>query len=146
MYLPEDTKLKRQVALKFLSVDLTRDEARKQRFIEEARAAAAIEHPHIAAIHDIDEINGRTFIAIEYVRGESLREAIESKKLSLRKSLALATEVADGLSIAHQRGVVHRDLKPEKRVFLLWLARARGRPGGTRGRRGSRRESLRICA
>jgi tetratricopeptide (TPR) repeat protein/tRNA A-37 threonylcarbamoyl transferase component Bud32 len=113
VYLAEDTKLKRQVALKFLSEDLTRDEARKQRFIQEARAAAAIEHPHIAAIHDIDEVGGRTFIAMEHVGGESLRAAIAAKKLNQRKSLDLAIQIAEGLSVAHQSGIVHRDLKPE---------------------------------
>jgi len=113
VYLAEDTKLKRRVSLKFLAEDLTRDPERKQRFIQEARAAAAVEHPHIAAIYDIDDTEGRTFIAMEYVRGESLRDAIQGKKLGLRKSLELATQIADGLSTAHQRGVVHRDLKPE---------------------------------
>src|SRR3990170_1485561 len=113
VYLAEDTKLKRRVTLKFLAEDLTRDPERKQRFIQEARAAAAVEHPHIAAIYDIDDTEGRTFIAMEYVRGESLRDAIQGKKLGLRKSLELATQIADGLSTAHQRGVVHRDLKPE---------------------------------
>ncbi|MGH9461019.1 MAG: protein kinase domain-containing protein, partial [Vicinamibacteria bacterium] len=113
VYLAEDTKLKRRVTLKFLSRELTEDEERKRRFIQEARAAAAVEHPHIAAIYDVDEADGRTFIAMEYVRGGSLRDAIQGKKLNLRKSLELATQIADGLSIAHDRGVVHRDLKPE---------------------------------
>jgi tetratricopeptide (TPR) repeat protein/tRNA A-37 threonylcarbamoyl transferase component Bud32 len=113
VYLAEDTKLKRRVTLKFLSEELTRDKERKQRFIQEARAAAAVEHPHIAAIYDVDEVDGRTFIAMEYVRGESLRDAVQGQKLSLRKSLELATQIADGLSTAHERGVIHRDLKPE---------------------------------
>ena len=113
VYLAEDTKLKRRVTLKFLSEELTRDEERKQRFIQEARAAAAVEHPHIAAIYDVDEADGRTFIAMEYVRGGSLRDSIQAKKLTLRKSLELATQIADGLSTAHERGVIHRDLKPE---------------------------------
>src|SRR3972149_10979169 len=113
VYLAEDTKLKRLVTLKFLSEELTREPDRRQRFIQEARAAAAVEHPHIAAIYDVDEVDGRTFIAMEYVRGESLRDAIQGKKLNLRKSVELATQIADGLSTAHQRGVVHRDLKPE---------------------------------
>jgi len=113
VYLAEDTKLKRRVTLKFLSEELTQDEERKQRFIQEARAAAAVEHPHIAAIYDVDEVGGRTFIAMEYVRGKSLHDAIRDKKLSLRQSLDLAIQIADGLSTAHERGVVHRDLKPE---------------------------------
>ncbi|MEE9264968.1 MAG: serine/threonine-protein kinase, partial [Vicinamibacteria bacterium] len=113
VYLAEDTKLKRKVALKFLAKELTANEERKQRFIQEARAAAAIEHPHIAAIHDIDEADGNLFIAMEHVRGQSLREAIQQQNLSLRKSMELAAQVADGLSAAHEQGVVHRDLKPE---------------------------------
>ena len=113
VFLAEDTKLRRQVSLKFLSQELTQDETRKQRFIQEARVAAGIEHPHIAAIHDIDEADGRTFIAMEYVRGESLRETINAGKLNLRRSLELGFQVADGLAKAHERGVVHRDIKPE---------------------------------
>ena len=113
VYLAEDTKLKRQVSLKFLSADLTKDEERKQRFIQEARAAAAIQHPHIAAVYDIDESEGRTFIAMEYIPGESLREVIDAKKLSVRRALELGTQIADGLAKAHDRGVVHRDIKPE---------------------------------
>ena len=113
VYLAEDTKLKRKVALKFLAKELTTNEERKQRFIQEARAAAAIEHPHIAAIHDIDEADGNLFIAMEHVRGQSLREVIQQQDLSLRKSMELAAQVADGLSAAHEQGIVHRDLKPE---------------------------------
>jgi tetratricopeptide (TPR) repeat protein/predicted Ser/Thr protein kinase len=113
VFLAEDTKLRRKVALKFLPVDLTKDQSRKQRFVQEARAAAAMEHPNIAAIYDIDEVDGRTFIAMEYVRGESLRDAIRDGKLRFRKSLELASQIAEGLAKAHERGVVHRDLKPE---------------------------------
>jgi serine/threonine-protein kinase len=113
VYLAEDTKLKRQVSLKFLSEELTRDETRKQRFIQEARAAAAIQHPHIAAVYDIDEADGRTFIAMEYIPGQSLREVIDAKKLSVRRSLELGSQIADGLAKAHEKGVVHRDMKPE---------------------------------
>ncbi len=113
VYLAEDTKLRRKVALKFLSRDLTRDEERNQRFVQEARTAAAIEHPHVAAVYDIDENEERTFIAMEYVRGQSLRQAIDKKELDLRKSLELATQIAEALSLAHERGVIHRDLKPQ---------------------------------
>jgi tetratricopeptide (TPR) repeat protein len=101
------------VSLKFLSKDLTRDDERKQRFMQEARAAAAIQHPHIAAVHDIDEADGRTFIAMEYIPGQSLRELIEAGKLNLRRSLELGFQISDGLAKAHERGVVHRDIKPE---------------------------------
>jgi TolB-like protein/predicted Ser/Thr protein kinase len=113
IFLAEDTKLQRKVALKFLPADLTKDESRKQRFIQEARAAASMEHPNIAAVYDIDEVEGRTFIAMEYVRGESLRQTIREQKLSVRRALELGSQVAEGLAKAHERGVVHRDLKPE---------------------------------
>jgi tetratricopeptide (TPR) repeat protein/TolB-like protein/predicted Ser/Thr protein kinase len=113
VYLAEDTKLHRKVALKFLPAELTRDDERKQRFIQEARSAAGIQHPHIAAIYDVDEVDGRTFIAMEYVPGESLRELIRSKKLNLKRSLELGLQIAEGLAKAHEKGVVHRDVKPE---------------------------------
>ncbi|MGH9461017.1 MAG: protein kinase domain-containing protein, partial [Vicinamibacteria bacterium] len=113
VYLAEDTKLKRRVSLKFLPEELTRNDERKQRFIQEARAAAAIQHPHIAAVYDVDEADGRTFIAMEYVPGQSLRKAIESGKLDFRRSLELGFQIADGLAKAHEKGVVHRDVKPD---------------------------------
>jgi len=113
VYLAEDTKLKRRVSLKFLPEELTRNDERKQRFVQEARAAAAIQHPHIAAVYDVDEADGRTFIAMEYVPGESLRKAIESGKLDFRRSLELGFQIADGLAKAHEKGVVHRDVKPD---------------------------------
>src|SRR3972149_5065039 len=113
VYLAEDTKLKRRVSLKFLPEELTRNDERKQRFVQEARAAAAIQHPHIAAVYDVDEADGRTFIAMEYVPGESLRKTIESGKLDFRRSLELGFQIADGLAKAHEKGVVHRDVKPD---------------------------------
>jgi len=113
VYLAEDTKLKRRVSLKFLPEELTRDEERKQRFVQEARAAASIQHPHIAAVYDVDEADGRTFIAMEYVPGQSLRKAIESGKLDYRRALELGFQIADGLAKAHEKGVVHRDVKPD---------------------------------
>ena len=113
VYLAEDTKLKRRVSLKFLPEELTRNDERKQRFVQEARAAAAIQHPHIAAVYDVDEADGHTFIAMEYVPGQSLRKTIESGKLDFRRSLELGFQIADGLAKAHEKGVVHRDVKPD---------------------------------
>jgi tetratricopeptide (TPR) repeat protein/TolB-like protein/predicted Ser/Thr protein kinase len=117
VYLAQDDKLHRQVALKFLPEHLTRDQTRKQRFLQEARAAAAIEHPHIGAIYDVDEAEGRVFMAMEYVRGQSFREAIAGGELSARKSIELGIQIAEGLAKAHERGVVHRDLKPDNVVL-----------------------------
>ena len=113
VYLAEDLRLRRQVALKFLPEDLTRDADRRRRFAQEARAAAGIEHPHIAAVYDIDEVDGCTVIAMEYVRGQSLREAISIRKLQPLQALELAVQISDALAKAHERGIVHRDLKPE---------------------------------
>jgi serine/threonine protein kinase len=113
VFLAEDTKLGRQVALKFLPEDLTRDQERKQRFVQEARAAAAIQHPHICAVYEVGEVDGRTFLAMEYIRGQSLREAIASQGLTPQRALELGLQIAEGLAKAHERGVVHRDLKPD---------------------------------
>jgi tetratricopeptide (TPR) repeat protein/predicted Ser/Thr protein kinase len=113
VYLAEDLKLRRSVALKFLPAELTRDEERRRRFVQEAQAAAAIGHPHLVAIYDIDEFQGRTFIAMEHVNGESLRPKIAGKKLDARSAVALVAQIAEALSRVHARGIVHRDLKPE---------------------------------
>ncbi|HSB61641.1 MAG TPA: serine/threonine-protein kinase [Vicinamibacteria bacterium] len=113
VYLAEDSRLNRKVALKVLPAALTRDADRVARFVREARAAAGVEHPHIASVYDIGEAEGRTFIAMEYVRGQSLRDAIHLRSLTLPQALELAVQVSDALALVHERGVVHRDLKPE---------------------------------
>ena len=113
VYLATDTKLHRRVALKFLPDDLTRDPEWRHRFVREARAAGAIDHPNIAAIHDIEESDGRTFIVMEYVEGQSLRSLLEEGRLDLDATLALVLPVASALAKAHDHGVVHRDVKPE---------------------------------
>jgi eukaryotic-like serine/threonine-protein kinase len=113
VFLAEDLKLQRRAALKLISPTLTRDETRRQRFVQEARVAASIDHPHIAAIYDIDEVDGRTYIAMEYVEGGSLREVLRAGPLKLRQALDYAGQAADALGKVHARGVVHRDLKPE---------------------------------
>jgi tetratricopeptide (TPR) repeat protein/tRNA A-37 threonylcarbamoyl transferase component Bud32 len=113
VFLVEDQKLHRKAALKLIRADLTRDPARRQRFMQEATLAASIDHPHICAIYDIDEADGRTFIAMEYVEGRSLRELLRQGPLTLRRALDLALQMADALAKVHERGVVHRDLKPD---------------------------------
>jgi tetratricopeptide (TPR) repeat protein/TolB-like protein len=107
------------VSLKFLSeeLELSRDEERKQTFIQEVRAAAGIEHPHIAAIHEIDEAEGRTFIIMEYVPGKDLRQILDAGGLDLRRALELGHQIADGLAAAHESGVVHRGIKPENVII-----------------------------
>ena len=112
IYRARDLKLDREVAIKVLPPELVSDPERKRRFIQEAKAAAKLEHPHIAVVHEIDEVDGVTFIAMELIRGERLRDAMEREHLPLARSLELATEVAEGLARAHDQGIVHRDMKP----------------------------------
>jgi len=113
VYLARDPKLRRAVAIKVIPFELIRDAERKRRFLEEARAAAAIEHAHIAAIFDIDEADDRTFIVMEYVRGQSLRQLLATRAVSSQEAVELVRQVADGLAKVHAHGIVHRDLKPE---------------------------------
>jgi tetratricopeptide (TPR) repeat protein/TolB-like protein/predicted Ser/Thr protein kinase len=112
VYRAVDTRLNREVALKVLPEEVTHDSDRKRRFIQEAQAASALEHPHIAVIHEVDEAEGFSFIAMELIRGEKLSTVIAEQRMSAARALELATEVASGLARAHERGFVHRDLKP----------------------------------
>ena len=112
VYRAHDVRLHREVALKTLPAALVSDPDRRDRFVQEARAASALEHPHIAAIHDIGEADGITFIAMELVRGPSLADAIARAPLTSVRALDLAIEIAEALARAHDRGIVHRDLKP----------------------------------
>ena len=111
VYKAKDTKLKRTVALKFLSPELTRDLEAKERFIHEAQAASALDHPNICTVHEIDEDDGQMFIAMAYVDGQSLREKIKQGPLKLDEALSIAIKVAEGLYEAHEKGIVHRDIK-----------------------------------
>ena len=115
VYKAEDTKLKRTVALKFLPPELTRDPEAKDRFLNEAQAAAALSHSNICTIYEVDESQGQFFIAMEYIEGQSLKAKIEGnlpKILDLREVLDIASQVGEGLREAHERGIVHRDIKP----------------------------------
>jgi serine/threonine protein kinase len=111
-YKAEDTKLGRLVALKVLPTEKVADPERRRRFVQEARAASALNHPHIVTIHDIDEADGVHFIAMEYVEGTTLADRIGRRGLPLHDALKLAAEIADALAQAHAKGIVHRDLKP----------------------------------
>ncbi|HLA77306.1 MAG TPA: protein kinase, partial [Vicinamibacteria bacterium] len=112
VYRAVDLKLDREVALKVLAPELLSDPELRRRFVQEARATAALQHPAIAVVHEIDEAEGVTFIAMELVRGERLADLLARAPLDPERCLALATEVAEGLGEAHRKGVVHRDLKP----------------------------------
>ena len=113
VYKAHDTKLDRVVALKFLPHYLTSDHTQKERFYHEARAASALMHPNVAVIFEINEHDGQVFIAMEYVEGKTLKQTIEEEPLAIRKVLDIAIQVCDGLAAAHERGIVHRDIKSE---------------------------------
>src|SRR5438105_12570558 len=113
VYLAEDTKLDRKVALKILPAEVAVDRNRMERFIREAKAAAALNHPNIAHIYEIGEHDGTNFIAMEFVDGVTLREKIHRDRVPLSKLLKYLIQVAEGLSKAHAAGIVHRDLKPD---------------------------------
>src|SRR5438309_5118851 len=113
VYLAEDTRLHRKVALKILPAELAANQDRMRRFNQEAQTAAALNHPHIAHIYEIGESDGVNFIAMEYIDGETLREKIHRDKTPLPKLLKYLTQVAEGLAKAHAAGIVHRDLKPD---------------------------------
>jgi len=111
VYKAEDTKLNRHVALKFLSSQFLGTPEAKARFATEARAAAALDHPNICAVHEIDEVDGHMFITMTYVDGESLREKIERGPIKLQELLAWGIDIARGLQEAHEKNIVHRDIK-----------------------------------
>jgi class 3 adenylate cyclase/tetratricopeptide (TPR) repeat protein len=113
VYLAEDTRLGRKVALKFLPSSFTRDEERVRRFEQEARAASALNHPNILTIHEIGEEDGARFIATEYVEGETLRAYLKRRSPDLGEALDIAIQLAAALNAAHAARVVHRDVKPE---------------------------------
>ncbi len=113
VYRARDTRLQRPVALKVIKSDLVADPARKQRFILEARAAAAVNHPAIAPVYDIDEADGITFIAMEYVDGRTVGQLIIQGELDLMGAVEIALQVAEGLARAHEAGIIHRDIKSD---------------------------------
>ncbi len=113
VYLARDLALERQVALKVLHSDVADDPERLARFVREARTAAAITHPNIATVHEIDNADGVAFIAMEYVDGRTLRQVLATGAMSTSEIVRIATEIASGLTKAHESGVVHRDLKPD---------------------------------
>src|SRR5437588_3820976 len=113
VYLAEDAQLRRRVALKILPGGLAANQDRMRRFIQEAQAAAALNHPNIAHIYEIGEADGVNFIAMEFIDGFTLRELIHGSKTELSKLLRYLRHAAEGLAKAHAAGIVHRDLKPD---------------------------------
>ena len=111
VYKAEDTKLERTVALKFLASHLLEDKEGRARFIREAKAAAALDHPNICTVHEIDEIEGETFIAMAFIEGLTVKDKIAQRPLKLDQALDIAVQTAQGLQAAHEKGIVHRDIK-----------------------------------
>ena len=112
VYKAEDTTLERTVALKFLAQHLLDDEEAKERFLREAKAAAALDHPNICTVYEIAEVDGKTFISMAFLKGETLEDRIAKGPLSLKDALDIARQASEGLQAAHGEGIFHRDIKP----------------------------------
>jgi len=137
VYLADDKRLNRRVALKFLLARFAADEEAKARFTREAQAAAALSHPNIITIHEVSEYQGRPYMAMEYVEGESLKSLIRKGDLSTKQILDIGIQIGEGLQKAHQAGIVHRDVKPQNilidqegrvKITDFGLAKVRGVP------------------
>lgn len=121
VYLAEDTKLSRNVAIKFLTEGLAADEHARRRLVREAHAAAKLDHPNICTIHEVGEEAGRSFIVMQYVEGQRLADRIRNKPLELGECLEVAAQVADALAEAHSHGIIHRDVKPQNIMLTARL-------------------------
>jgi serine/threonine protein kinase len=112
VYKAEDTTLERAAALKFLADHLLNDDEAKERFLREAKAAAALHHPNICPVYEIAEADGKTFISMACIEGETLEDRIAKGPLAIREALDIGQQIAKGLQAAHEKAIVHRDIKP----------------------------------
>jgi len=112
VYLAEDSSLQRKVAIKFLPEEMEQNTVARKRFLREARTAAAIDHPNVCSIHEIGEFDGRSFIVMEYIDGQTLRDKLARGPLPIKECLAISSAIAEALEAAHDKGIIHRDLKP----------------------------------
>src|SRR5215471_13633083 len=113
VYLAEDERLHRKVALKFLPPAIAQDREARLRLRREAEAASALDHPNVATIYDIDEWNGQLFITMPYYEGETLRQRINRGPIPVEEAARVTVQIASGLAATHRKGLVHRDLKPD---------------------------------
>src|SRR2546430_1308357 len=112
VYLADDKRLARKVAVKVLPADLTRNDEAKRRLLREARSVAALDHPNVCTVHEVDEQDGRLYIVMQYVEGETLADRLSRERMPLNTCIDVAMEIASALQEAHSHGVVHRDIKP----------------------------------